>query len=659
MSRKPAAVAEPPAAQETRIEFVPLNLLRLSPHNVRQTTTNDSIESMASSIKALGLRQNLVGYEGKASWFIAAGGRRLAALQLLAKRGALASDHLVPVNVCTEAQAGAASLAENEQREQMNPADACEAFQGLTDEGWTIDRIADAFGVTPLMVERRLALAAAAPELLEEVRAGKMTSAQLTALCASDDHARQIKVWRDAEDYNSDPDDLRRSVLQQGEIDAEKDHRVKFIGGVKVYAAAGGEVRRDLFSAEGDGGFITDVVLLDRLVMDKLEQEAEKVRAEGWGWVEVWPKQDWTAMERLGHAPHSENNLPKAAKAELAKLRKKIKDLEADQEQIEEKQEDDDDSQDDQWRKNDEELDTLREQENDLEDSADSYALDVRAKSGAVLYYNHGDMEIKRGRVRTADRKAVQQAARDEDAVSGGRETEPAGRKTDEAPGSLISSLEAHRNLATQREVAKNPRVAKVLLAFWTVNTITEEHDAPNFLDLTITSGPGARSSTQFGDEAGTTARRTFLETECPMAFKGLPENPNALWQKLLKMDDAGLDAIIAVGVAKATSLIALDWEDDEKDNALLLEALDLDMAKHFQPTAENYFRKLPAALVIAALKDANALPDKKGLAQAEGMKKKDLVELAEELMKDSGWVPAEIRTAKAAAKKKAGKAKR
>jgi hypothetical protein len=63
------------------------------------------------------------------------------------------------------------------------------------------------------------------------------------------------------------------------------DKRVQFVG-IDAYEAAGGDVIRDLFQQD-DGGWLQNPVLLDRLVAEKLEREADKVRSEGWKWVEV------------------------------------------------------------------------------------------------------------------------------------------------------------------------------------------------------------------------------------------------------------------------------------------------------------------------------------------------------------------------------------
>lgn len=54
------------------------------------------------------------------------------------------------------------------------------------------------------------------------------------------------------------------------------------------YEAAGGVILRDLFNSD-DGGWLQDPALLDRLVAENLEREADVVRAEGWKWIEVAP----------------------------------------------------------------------------------------------------------------------------------------------------------------------------------------------------------------------------------------------------------------------------------------------------------------------------------------------------------------------------------
>src|SRR5690606_19732160 len=77
-----------------------------------------------------------------------------------------------------------------------------------------------------------------------------------------------------------------RRMLTEGSVRAS-DKRAQFIG-VDAYVEAGGTVLNDLFQCD-DGGWLEDVALVDRLVAEKLDREAEMIRAEGWKWIEVAP----------------------------------------------------------------------------------------------------------------------------------------------------------------------------------------------------------------------------------------------------------------------------------------------------------------------------------------------------------------------------------
>src|SRR5208337_2780929 len=64
--------------------------------------------------------------------------------------------------------------------------------------------------------------------------------------------------------------------------------RAQFIG-LDTYEDAGGTLLHDLFQGD-DGGWLQDVALVDRLVAEKLEREADSIRAEGWKWIEIAPE---------------------------------------------------------------------------------------------------------------------------------------------------------------------------------------------------------------------------------------------------------------------------------------------------------------------------------------------------------------------------------
>jgi ParB family transcriptional regulator, chromosome partitioning protein len=117
-----------------------------------------SAEELAASIAAHGLLQNLqVRPAAKGGKFeVAAGGRRLAALKLLAQRKQMSRLAEIACNVLDDEDAGEISLAENTIRIPMHPADQFDAFKALADTGKGAEEIAGRFGCTPAVVCQRL-----------------------------------------------------------------------------------------------------------------------------------------------------------------------------------------------------------------------------------------------------------------------------------------------------------------------------------------------------------------------------------------------------------------------------------------------------------------------------------------------------------------------
>ena len=274
-----------------------ISLTRLipSPCNVRRTGGGAGIESLAASIAAHGLLQSLVvrpkpGSDGQPSgrYEVVAGGRRLAALKLLAKQKRIAKNTAVPCRVLDSdsGDGSEASLAENVVRQDMHPADQFEAFQGLQQSGTGIEDIAARFGVSAPLVRQRLRLAGVSPLLIRAYRDETLTLDDLTAFAVTDDTEAQERVFGQLNDWQRNPDTIRR-LLTHALIPAG-DCTVCFVG-LDAYLAAGGTVQRDLFS-EDRGGWVTDPALLERLVAARMESEAATIRAEGWRWVAIGPE---------------------------------------------------------------------------------------------------------------------------------------------------------------------------------------------------------------------------------------------------------------------------------------------------------------------------------------------------------------------------------
>src|SRR5271165_4398763 len=310
---------------QTEIVHIPLNKLTKSDRNVRKTG-GDSIAELAASIQAHGLLHNLIVTQTKNEKYkVIAGARRFAALTKLAKEKVIPKNFDVPCRVVDEQGGTEASLAENVIRTNMHPADQFIAFRALVNEGIGVEEVAARFGVTATTVRQRLKLANVAPRFIELYREEKITLEQLMALAITDDHAAQENVWDSAQHWQRQPHALR-SALTESKIDAANDRRARFVG-VKAYTEAGGQIDRDLFQPEHEG-YLTDAVLLDRLVAEKLEALANEVRAEGWKWVEVLPTADYSDLSKYGR-------IYPVAVPETPKLRAEIEALQAEQEKIE------------------------------------------------------------------------------------------------------------------------------------------------------------------------------------------------------------------------------------------------------------------------------------------------------------------------------------
>jgi len=167
----------------TDITSIPLNKLVASEDNVRRTAVTDaSLQELAASIAAHGLLQSLVARNHcKGKFVVVAGGRRLAALQLLAEQGRIDASFAVPCQVRDGDDATELSLDENVLREPMHPADEFEAFRALVDGGMAEADVAGRLGFTEAVVSRRLRLARVSPAIMDAYRGDRLSLAQVMA----------------------------------------------------------------------------------------------------------------------------------------------------------------------------------------------------------------------------------------------------------------------------------------------------------------------------------------------------------------------------------------------------------------------------------------------------------------------------------------------
>ena len=322
---------------EPLIREIPLSRLSLAPENVRKTPPDPQADvQLKALIAALGLLVNLnvrpdePGEDGGERYAVVAGGRRLKALQELAAEGAIGPDHPVPCQMKRDGvEPREISLAENVGRCAMHPADQVVAFSELVKARQSVSSIAARFGLSERLVEQRLRLGKAAPELLDAYRADRIDLEVLKAFAVTTDRERQLAVWEQvsAQGYRPAAWQVKRLLTEERVPGASAIAR--FVG-VEAYEAAGGTVMRDLFARDDESGvWFEDPVLLEKLAMAKLQAAAEELGTR-WKWAVPMIEVEWSDTARYGRiepqpgAPTDEESAEieklEARQAELAEL---------------------------------------------------------------------------------------------------------------------------------------------------------------------------------------------------------------------------------------------------------------------------------------------------------------------------------------------------
>lgn len=617
--------------------LVPLSRLVLRPtgRNMRKTSRM-SIPELAASIQRVGLLQNLiviVAADGE-HYEVVAGGRRLAALKLLAKKHRIAKDREVPCLQVADGTARTASLTENVQREAMHPADQFEAFAALVAEGRPVEDIAADFSVTPLVVQRRLKLANVSPRLMADYRADAVTLDQLMALAITDDHAAQEGAFYNAPTWQRHPSNLRERLTER-EIDAYRHPLVRFVG-LDTYEQAGGGVRRDLF-AEGDAGvYLTDAALLERLAQDKLAGIAAKVKAEGWAWVDATPGVTHADLHAFQRAPRERREPTKREAQRIEKLQTKMQEVGA---ALDAALDAEDEEQADALQ---EEGDALGEQLQALEDGLQDYSPNVKAAAGAIVTIDrNGEAVIHRGLLREAEAKALRTLERLRQGFAEGEAaSDDEGETADDTKAPAMSErlaqrLSAHRTAALQIEVARHPQVALAALVHGMVQAVLQGshygHDLPLGVRFTVQD----RLESMAPDWPESSAAVALRELQQAWGGK-LPEDSAELFAALLAMEQGELVKLLAVCVASTVDVV-MPRATQRQPGGELAQAVGLDMAAWWQPTAEGYFKHIPKAAILQAV--GEYAPEH--VTRLAKLKKADIASEAERLVEGTNWMPA------------------
>lgn len=655
---------------------IPFDRLVLSQSNVRQIKCGLSIAELAEDIARRGLLQSLnvrpmLGADGAETGMfeIPAGGRRYRALEMLVKQKRLSRTAPVP---CIVQQASAEilaeedSLAENAMREPLHPLDQFRAMLSLVDKGQQVEAIAAHFMTTPAVVRQRLKLAAVSPKLHEIYAEDGMTLDQLMAFTVSDDHERQEQVWELlGHSYNRSAGYIRHKLTENTVRAADK--RVRFVTEA-AYVAAGGSVVRDLFEPD-DGGWLTDVALLDRLVDEKLARDAERILAEGWKWVESAIDLPWNATSGMRRILGTQTPMTPEEAARLAALEAQADELSATWSDAPEIPPEVDAS-----------IDAVEAEIGALVDRPTIFDPEDMTRAGAFVSIDaDGSLRVERGLVRPDDEAADPNADGMEDTVASGsasvtalgsdvghRETERSSlaggddttNEVDEAdnlkplPDRLVSDLTAWRTLALQDAFAKDTATAFAAVLHAMVLSAFYSYSHESCLQLTLYPVHFSNSPEGLRDSA---PGHAIAQRHAAWAGR-LPQADTELWDALLALDaddQASLFAHCASLGLNAQAEIMPKYDNGRISRRsierriahahVIARAVELDViAAGWRPTVEGYFRGVTKPRILADVTEARG---EQFAGMIDHLKKADMAREAERLLEETNWLPEPLRT--------------
>ncbi len=637
MSKSKSAAAV--AASVSSPFQVPLSVLVLDEQeNVRSASSvsDAGIEQMASMLASTGqLNPLIVSKRDDGNYVVHAGGRRTRGFWMLRDRGVIGSDFKIDVREIDQSMGIDISMIENISQEAMHPVDEFLGYKRLAEKGYTPEGIAKAYGVTVLHVKRRMKLADVHPELLDLYRAGDIALDQIMALASCEDQERQLALWLSLPEWSRSDQIIRRRLAEE-EVSV-KDRRVALVG-LDAYITAGGGVRKDLFSENGEGEYLTDAGLLDMLVCDLLTAKADELRGQSWAWVEVLEGYGYDERKRFVDYPTT--YLPET---DEQRARREV--LES---QIEKKQEaidaiyDEDENDDDSSRIEalESEIEALEGQLDALRESrVDLNGVDMLI-AGAVVYLDGDAIAVRKPMIRTEDAEKLRKASA---AAAGSTSSKGEASASETSSGGLsdrlIGNLTAQRTAAVQACLIKNQTVAIAALAARMAEREFTLGCREGSVQVSFTSQlHNLRSASPTFD--GSPAQVALMAEHD--ALKALL--PTDQSQLLAFFIEQPLDvALRLITYCIAISVNGVRGKNSNHDAlAPLADAVGLDMREWWDASKrDNYLSLVPKSKMIEAVVEAQGA---NAAVDWEKLKKDEVIDRSEDALRGTGWLPSILR---------------
>ena len=605
-----------------RIREIPLSRLSLAPENVRKTPPDPRADAqLKAMIAALGLLENLnvrpdePGEDGAERYVVIAGGRRLKALQELAAEGAIGPDHPVPCQMKREdVESGEISLAENVGQCAMHPADQVVAFSELVRAGQSVSSIAARFGLSERLVEQRLRLGNAAPELLDAYRADEIDLEVLKAFAVTTDRERQMAVWEQVSGQGYRPTAWQVKRLLTEERVPGASAVARFVG-VEAYEAAGGQVLRDLFARDDESGvWFEDPVLLEKLAMAKLQAAADEL-ATRWKWATAMIEVEWSDTARYGRIEPQPAERSPEEQAEIGKL-------EARQEELAELD-------DDEWTEETvAEAESIETRLDEIEGAIEARAVfrrDDLAIAGCIVTVSgNGTLQVLQGLVKPED---IPKPAESGDAgTNAGNGHDPDAAHAAQAAGTAVATpmappkdpesearkeagvgigladdLRSVRTALVKAYLAGDFEAAFDLLLFQMARSVFTAGYTPHALDIAVretADRPTVRMND--ADFADWSPGEAMLADRSHLSFDWMEiEDDGDSFAALRALPRTEKEALFAACVARAVKPQLAFEPQARPELEATVARLDIDFAKHVRPTAAMLWSRIAKARIL------------------------------------------------------------
>jgi ParB family chromosome partitioning protein len=348
--------------------------------------------------------------------------------------------------------------------------------------------------------------------------------------------------------------------------------------------------------------------------------------------------QDWNPehgrFERIT-VGSDERNLPAAERARLQSLQG---DLDALQESLE--------GEGGEWTLDlEERAETLEAEIEALRERARAFTPDQRAAAGAIVTIAaNGTLEVHRGLVRKGSAKADTTRGGASERLGDAGNTAPAKKPAKpDLSASLMQRLQAQRTAIVQLAMLDAPHAAMAVLV--------------NALLATVAPGGAMRGPCRIRHEGPGDLRQAADELPLMRHFITLQERKSALldtlpkpserFDWLLAQSPETLDELLTLAVALSIDTSEAAHGGSRAEKAAmesLVAALGIDFAAHWSATKETFLGHVPRAVIEQAVREAR---DAKEVEKLAGKKKAELVDAAEHLLADTGWLPKPLRMSK------------